>query len=161
MHITFVFTAAEQGADLLRLPSANLHIFQSMLYSLLPPDEATFLHDEGYEGGGQKMKLYAMSWPIAASRPVIQNRVIAFPMPVRLVVSTPLESTADNLIAGATQKGKLRLRVRRKAVNRHNARKLIYIFNIAHVTKQVGYSLFKSVKIFGHKLCFGKSAVHF
>ena len=109
MHITFVFTAAEQGADLLRLPSANLHIFQSMLYSLLPLDEAAFLHDEGYEGGCQKMKLYAMSWPIAASRPVIQNKVIAFPMPVRLVVSTPLDSTADNLIAGALQRGKLRL----------------------------------------------------
>lgn len=109
MHVTFVFTEPEQGMGLLRLPRANLHIFQSMLYSLLPPDEAAFLHNEGYESGGQKMKLYAMSWPIAALRPTFMNKVIAFPIPVRLVVSTSLNSIADHLIAGALQKGKLRL----------------------------------------------------
>ena len=80
-----------------------------MFYSLLPPNEAAFLYNAGYEGGGQKMKLYAVSWPIAASRPIIQNKTIAFPMPVRLIVSTPLEGTAEAFMQGALNKGELRL----------------------------------------------------
>ena len=89
MHITFWLNSSQTSS--IRLPSANLHLFQSMLYSILPNDEAAKLHDDD-----NKMKLFAMSWPIADSRPQFGEDTIIFPLPLRLVVSTPLK----NLIAG-------------------------------------------------------------
>ena len=46
----------------IRVPRSNLHLFQSLIYSVLPPDRAAFLHDEGYPVDGRRMKLFAMSW---------------------------------------------------------------------------------------------------
>ena len=65
MHITFSFTSQE--FSYVRLPSANLHLFQSMLYSLLPDELASRLHDEGFDSEGRRMKLFAMGSIIIAS----------------------------------------------------------------------------------------------
>ncbi len=67
MHITFTFTSSE--ISYVRLPSANLHLFQSMLYSILPFDIAVRIHDDGFDSDGRKMKLFAMSLPVASARP--------------------------------------------------------------------------------------------
>ena len=96
MHITFWFTSRTE--KFMRLPSASLHLFQSVLYSLLPPEEAAYLHDEGYDSDGRTFKMFAMGWPAASSRPTFGNGTALFPLPVRLTVSTPHES----LIQGFT-----------------------------------------------------------
>ena len=106
MHITLWLTG-EQGR--IRVPLSNLHLFQSLLYAVLPPDRAAFLHDEGYPVDGRRMKLFAMSWPIAAARPTFEENAILFPLPVRLVVSTPVTDTMDGIAGGALNAGDLRL----------------------------------------------------
>jgi len=106
MHITLWFTG---DGGRIRVPRSNLHLFQSMLYAVLPPERAAFLHDEGYRVDGRRMKLFAMSWPIAAERPVFEDGAILFPPPLRLVVSTPVTDTMDGIAGGALNAGDLRL----------------------------------------------------
>ena len=112
MHITFRLVLPGRDRSI-RLPSANLHLFQSMLYALLPPDEASFLHDDGYEAGGKKLKLFAMSWPAAASMPSFEGegrkKKLILPAPVRLTISTPMHNLAMSFIEGALSKGELRV----------------------------------------------------
>ena len=106
MHITLWLTG---DGGRIRVPRSNLHLFQSMLYAVLPPERAAFLHDEGYPVDGRRMKLFAMSWPIAAERPVFEDGAILFPLPLRLVVSTPVTDTMDGIAGGALNAGDLRL----------------------------------------------------
>ncbi len=110
MHITLWLKPTGRDRSI-RLPSANLHLFQAMLYSLLPPEEAAFLHDTGYEADGKKFKLFAMSWPAASSMPSMEGegrgKKLIFPTPVRLTVSTPIYNMAMGLIDGALSKGEL------------------------------------------------------
>ncbi|MDR1579313.1 MAG: CRISPR-associated endoribonuclease Cas6, partial [Synergistaceae bacterium] len=99
MHLTLRFNSRE--SNVLRLPSANLCLFQAMLYKLLPPERAIFLHDEGYKVDGKPMKLFAMSWPLCAARPLENKGHIEYSLPIRLVVSTPVVATLDGLAGGA------------------------------------------------------------
>jgi CRISPR-associated endoribonuclease Cas6 len=98
VHLTLQFNSRE--SNVLRLPSANLHLFQAMLYRLLPPERAAFLHDEGYKVDGKPMKLFAMSWPLCASRPREDKGHVEYSLPIRLVVSTPIANTLDGLAGG-------------------------------------------------------------
>ena len=111
MHITLWFTTAKSRADdgFIRVPRSNLHLFQSLLYNVLPPDKAFFLHEEGYRVGGRRMKLFAMSWPIAASAPIFEENSIRFPLPVRLVISTPVSDTMDGIAGGVLSSDELRV----------------------------------------------------
>ena len=106
MHITLWLTGDRER---IRVPLSNLHLFQSLLYAVLPPERAAFLHDEGYRVEGRRLKLFAMSWPIAASRPAFEENAILFPLPVRLVVSTPVNATMDGIAGGALNAGDLRV----------------------------------------------------
>lgn len=106
MHLTLWLNSSVGS---LRLPLANLHFFQSLLYSVLPPERAAFLHSEGYVVDGRRMKLFAMSWPVAPKKPRIDETSITFALPLRLVVSTPVNATLDGLAGGALNAEKLRL----------------------------------------------------
>ena len=107
MHITFLLTSSDKSS--IRLPSANLHLFQSMLYSILPPELAGTLHDEGFDSDGRKMILFAMSWPVAASRPQFGEGTVIFPLPIKLIISTPLNDLAAGFSQGALNAGTLRI----------------------------------------------------
>ena len=107
MHITFSFTSPEISC--IRLPSANLHLFQSMLYSLLPSDMAAKLHDEGFDSDGRKMKLFAMSWPSSCARPQFGENTIIFPLPIKLVVSTPIKEFVTYFTLGAISRDDIRI----------------------------------------------------
>jgi CRISPR-associated endoribonuclease Cas6 len=111
MHITLWFSQVwpGNGDSFIRVPRSNLHLFQSLLYNVLPPDRAAFLHEEGYRVRGRSMKLFAMSWPIAASAPTFEDKTIRFPLPVRLVVSTPVIDTMDGIASGALSSKELRI----------------------------------------------------
>ncbi len=111
MHITLWFTPLkrEDRDAFIRVPRANLHLFQSLLYAVLPPEKASFLHDQGYSVDGRRIKLFAMSWPIAAGQPVFEDKTVRFPMPVRLVVSSPVIGMLDGIMAGALDSGNLRI----------------------------------------------------
>lgn len=107
MHITFSFTSPETSS--VRLPSANLHLFQSMLYSLLPLDMAAKIHNEGFNSDGRKMKLFAMSWPVASARPQFGENTIILPLPLKLTVSTPINELVTGFTAGAMTNNDIRI----------------------------------------------------
>ena len=107
MHITFSFTSPEISS--IRLPSANLHLFQSMLYSLLPHEKAAQLHDDGFNSDGRKMKLFAMGWPVASSRPQFGENTIILPLPIKLTVSTPMNELAADFSWGALGRDSIRI----------------------------------------------------
>ena len=112
MHITFWLTSYGQE-KLIRLPSANLHLFQGTVYSLLPPKEAAFLHDTGYKADGKNFKLFAMGWPSASSVPQTegegQDKKLFFQTPIRITISTSQHNLAMGFIDGAFRKSKLRI----------------------------------------------------
>jgi CRISPR-associated endoribonuclease Cas6 len=93
----------------LRLPFVNLHLFQALLYKLLPPERAAFLHNEGYRVDGRPMKLFAMSWPLSATRPRESKGKNEYDQPIRLVVSTPIFNTLDGFVSGAFKNEDLRI----------------------------------------------------
>ena len=107
MHITFSFDI--DGDSTIRLPSANLHLFQSMLYSLLPDEIAGKIHDEGFDSDGRKMKLFSFGWPVAESRPQFGKGTIIFPLPIKLTLSTPLSELAAGFSSGALIKNDIRI----------------------------------------------------
>lgn len=107
MHITFSFDI--EGDSTIRLPSANLHLFQSMLYSLLPDEIAGKIHDEGFDSDGRKMKLFSFGWPVADSCPQFGKGTIIFPLPIKLTVSTPLNELAAGFSGGALIKSDIRI----------------------------------------------------
>jgi CRISPR-associated endoribonuclease Cas6 len=107
MHLTLQFCSRESG--ILKLPTVNLYLFQALLYKLLPPERAAFLHNEGYKVDGRAMKLFAMSWPLSATPPRKNKDRIEYDLPVRLVVSTPIVSTLGGLISGAFGNEELRI----------------------------------------------------
>ena len=107
MHITFSFASSEISC--IRLPSANLHLFQSMLYSLLPSDMAARIHDEGFDSDGRKMKLFAMGWPVACAHPQFGEGTIIFPLPVKLTVSTPVSELMTGFTVGAMSRDDIRI----------------------------------------------------
>ena len=111
MHITLWFNAVKSNQEnaFIRVPRANLHLFQALLYAVLPPDRASFLHDTGYSAGGRQMKLFAMSWPIAAGQPVFEEKAVKFPLPIRLIVSSPMNDTVNGIAGGALNSGILRI----------------------------------------------------
>lgn len=99
MQITLYLDSRD--SKILRLPLSNLHLFQSLLYKLLPSEHADFLHNKGYVVDGHPMKLFAMSWPISPAHPKITQDGIEMTLPIRLVVSTPVSATLNGIAGGA------------------------------------------------------------
>ena len=107
MHITFYFNAAER--DFIRVPRANLHLFQALIYNVMPKEHASFLHDEGYLIKGKHLKLFAMSWPISETQPTFEENAIRFPSPVKIVISTPILDIIDGITGSILKSGVLRI----------------------------------------------------
>lgn len=107
MHISLYFQSTER--DFIRVPRANLHLFQSLIYKVLPPERAAFLHNEGYTVQGKHIKLFAMSWPISETAPTFEERAIKFASPVKIVISTPILSTMEGIASGVVNSDSLRI----------------------------------------------------
>ena len=106
MHLTLWFDAEN---PLIHVPLSNLHLFQSLIYKILPESWASFLHGEGYVVDGKRMKLFAMSWPIASAKPSFTENSISFPVPLKLVISTPVTATLDGVAGGALGADEMRI----------------------------------------------------
>lgn len=72
----------------------NYHL-QGFLYSSVSPELASFLHGRGFEYEKRSFKMFTFSKLMG--RYEIRNGAIAFTMPVRLVISSPLERFVSEL----------------------------------------------------------------
>ena len=72
----------------------NYHL-QGFLYSSVSPELASFLHGMGFEYEKMSFKMFTFSKLMG--RYEIRNGAIAFTMPVRLVISSPLERFVSEL----------------------------------------------------------------
>lgn len=107
MHISLYFKAVDR--NFIRVPRANLHLFQALIYNILPPEHASFLHDGGYSVKGKHLKLFAMSWPISDKAPEFEEHAIRFPSPVKIVISTPIFGTMSGVTDSVLKSDILRL----------------------------------------------------
>lgn len=106
MLLDLTFTSDEKE---FRIPKANLHLFQAMLYDLLPKAFSTFLHNEGFRFKNRRFKLFAFSWPRGAGKPSFTENSIIFNYPIRLTVATPVHPTMEGIAEGALQKTRIRI----------------------------------------------------
>ena len=107
MHITLYLKAIDK--DFIRVPRANLHLFQSLIYNVLPSEQAAFLHDEDYVVKGKHLKLFAMSWPISEKSPEFEERAIKFSSPVKIVISTPNLEVTGGITSNILSRERLRI----------------------------------------------------
>jgi len=98
---------SEDGS--LRVPKINLHLFQGMLYNLLPVAFAQFLHDTGFETEKRRFKLFAFSWPRGKGKPVFMDNHLVFKTPLRITISTPINKTVSGITDGALGKSSVRI----------------------------------------------------
>jgi len=97
---------AMQGGEI-RLPKVNLHILQGFVYGLMSDHLAKFLHDEGYEIGGRKFKLFSFSWLMGKKR--FEDNFIIFQDSVSLVISSYFPSFSQDIVNEILQKSSHRL----------------------------------------------------
>lgn len=83
------------------------HLVQGMIYNSLDPGFASFLHDQGYEGGGRTFKLFTFSRLLGKFR--INEGRIGFEPPVKLVVASPMEQFCRSLLNGLLTKNEVEL----------------------------------------------------
>lgn len=93
----------------LRVPKINLHLFQGMLYDLLPAAFAKFLHDTGFETEKRRFKLFAFSWPRGKGRPSFTDKHIVLKTPVQITIASPVDATVSGLSNGVLGKSNVRI----------------------------------------------------
>jgi len=77
------------------LPLNYNYYLQSFLYASISPGLASFLHDKGFEYEKRSFKMFTFSKLMG--RHEIKNGTITFTMPVKLIISSPLERFVSEL----------------------------------------------------------------
>ena len=80
------------------LPIQYNYFVQSALYKTLDREFASFLHNQGYEGGGRRFKLFTFSRLLGEYR--ILKSEITFMTPIKLIVSSPVNEFCQSLVNG-------------------------------------------------------------
>lgn len=80
------------------LPIHYNYFIQSALYKTLDREFASFLHNQGYEGGGRRFKLFTFSRLFGEYR--IFKSEITFRTPIKLIVSSPANDFCQSLVNG-------------------------------------------------------------
>ncbi|MDY6985357.1 MAG: CRISPR-associated endoribonuclease Cas6, partial [Candidatus Thermoplasmatota archaeon] len=88
------------------LPLQYNYYLQSFLYASISKELATFLHDKGFEYEKRSFKMFTFSR--LEGRYEIKKGTITFTMPVKLVVSSPLDRFVSEL-ANTMLSNKLKL----------------------------------------------------
>ncbi len=95
------------ATESIRLPVNYNYLVQSMIYNNMDREFAEFLHDQGYEVGKRKFKLFSFSRLLGQYK--IMGSEILFAPPVRLVISSPLKEFCQYLLNGLLSQGSIRL----------------------------------------------------
>lgn len=70
---------------------------QGLIYSLLDPDLATFIHNEGFALGKRKFRMFAFSRLLGKYQVNTKNRTIVFTGKIQLFVTSPFENFCNQL----------------------------------------------------------------
>lgn len=100
MKILLIDLAFESEEGPFRIPRVNLHLFQAMLYNLLPRAFARFLHDRGFESDNRHFKLFAFSWPRGEGKTLFIDDNLVFKPPIRITIATPIRHTISGIADG-------------------------------------------------------------
>ncbi len=105
MHIYFTFRSSDQ----LEIPLQYNHLLQAAVYNAIDAELAAFLHDQGYQSGSRKFKLFAFSRLMGKFRIDQEKGMISFADEVKLVISSPVDQFCQSIANGILTKGRLRL----------------------------------------------------
>lgn len=98
------------------VPLQYNYLVQAAIYAALPADMAGHLHEQGYEAGGRRYKMFAFSRLLGRYVLNRENRTINFPDKVTLVISSPDIKFFHYLINNLLSQGQLRLGEARLAI---------------------------------------------
>ncbi|GAB4265033.1 CRISPR-associated endoribonuclease Cas6 [Thermincola ferriacetica] len=105
MHICF--SLRPEGS--MEIPLQYNHIVQAAVYRSIDADLAAFLHDQGYQSGNRRFKLFAFSRLMGKFRIKPDKGTITFADEVKLVISSPVDEFCQSIANGILTKGRLRL----------------------------------------------------
>lgn len=105
MHI--FFSLRPNGT--LVIPIHYNHILQASVYNSIDPALAAFLHENGYQSGNRKFKLFTFSRLSGNFRLDKPKGTITFFDEIRLTVSSPVDEFCQSIANGMLTKGHLRL----------------------------------------------------
>ena len=95
------------ATESIRLPIHYNYLVQSMIYRNMDREFAEFLHEQGYEVGNRKFKLFTFSRLLGQYE--IMGSEILFTPPIRLIISSPLKEFCQYLLNGLLSRGSIRL----------------------------------------------------
>ncbi|MGQ9558635.1 MAG: CRISPR-associated endoribonuclease Cas6 [Desulfurispora sp.] len=98
------------------VPLKYNYLIQSAIYSALPPELAEHLHEQGYEAGGRRYKMFTFSRLLGRYVLDREARTISFSEKVTLVVSSPNIKFFHYLINNLLTRNHLRLGEARLAI---------------------------------------------
>jgi len=108
MKLTLLFNVT--SSDSLVLGRKNQYLLQAMVYNLLDPEYADFLHKEGFVYKGKRhFKLFSFS-KLYSSAPIkLKDDLVFFQPPIRLVITSPINSILKQLATNALSLGEIKL----------------------------------------------------
>jgi CRISPR-associated endoribonuclease Cas6 len=99
----------ELGApEMIRLPLHYNHAVQGLIYRLLPHEYRKTLHDDGYVVDKRSLKLFTFS-RIFGRKERIGAGFIAFRPPIKICISSPIESFLSELVDQLVKNPRLQL----------------------------------------------------
>lgn len=98
-----------EGKESFVLPRVNLSFIQAAIYSILPSEISSFLHNSGYMVDGRKMKLFAFGWPRSKRAPKFDADRIYFKPPITISFSSPVLKTFDSFATEILMRDSIRI----------------------------------------------------
>ena len=108
MKLTLLFNV--NSSDNLVLGRKNQYLLQAMVYNLLNPEYANFLHNEGFVYEGKRhFKMFSFSKLYGNGSIKLKDDLIFFQPPIKLVITSPVNSILEQLATNALSLGEIRL----------------------------------------------------
>lgn len=106
MKLTIVLN---HEAETVVLPIQHNHYIQAVLYRLLDPVYASFLHEQGYTYKKRQFRLFSFSRLMGKYEIFPERGNIAFYGPIKLVVLSPLKPLCTDIVNSLIVGGKFRI----------------------------------------------------
>lgn len=90
------------------LPIHHNHLLQAAVYNLFEEEAlANYVHTEGFAWGKRKFRFFCFSRLIGNCRVDHAKKLLAFDLPVKLVITSPVDFMVRDLSKGLVRKGKM------------------------------------------------------
>lgn len=108
-NLRLIIELSTKSSNEFVLPIQYNYFIQSMIYRSLDSDFANFLHEQGFESGDRRFKLFVFSRLLGKFRMDRGKNKIIFQSPIKLIVVSPIHQFCQSLSNGLLTKKDLHL----------------------------------------------------